>query len=55
MSVDPFQCTSISLQLMGAALTADGTVGGSVSADSVVAPATFEYFDAPFRENTRTR
>jgi hypothetical protein len=53
-SVDGLQATPISLQFTGAALT-EGTVGGTVSPASVVAPATVEYFDAPFRENTRTR
>jgi hypothetical protein len=40
---------------MGAAATPDGTDGGIVSACVVVALTTFEYVDAPFRENTLTR
>jgi hypothetical protein len=55
VSVDPFQWTSTSVQLIGVAASADGTDGGSVSACAVVALATFEYMDAPFREKTRTR
>jgi hypothetical protein len=55
LSVDAFHCTSTCVQLVGVAATADGTDGASVSDCKVVALATFEYMDAPFREKTRTR
>ncbi len=55
LSVDEFQCTSISLQLIGVAAIEPGTDGASVSDALVVALATFEYTDAPFREKARTR